>query len=92
MMNTTMMSINGSMNTTSVRLPRWQRNQQKCTVRNDIFGRLCPSIQRTNLSYTRDYIFIANFLGMALIPFTLLAIVNFKLFRTIKVKVEFKEE
>lgn len=67
MMNMTMVSINGSMNTTLVPVPR-----------------LCPSSLRTNLSYTRDYIFIANFLGMALIPFALLAIINFKLFRTIK--------
>ena len=48
--------------------------------------RVCPSSLRTDMSYTRDYIFIANFLGMALIPFALLAIINFKLFRTIKVK------
>ena len=92
MMNMTMMSINGSMNTTLVPVPRCHRKQQKCTIRHQMFGRLCPSTLRTNLSYTRDYIFIANFLGMALIPFTLLAIINFKLFRTIKVKVQIKEE
>ena len=33
----------------------------------------------------RDYILIANFVGMALLPFLLLAIANFKLYATIKV-------
>ena len=34
---------------------------------------------------TRDYILIANFVGMALLPFLLLAALNFKLYATIKV-------
>ena len=33
----------------------------------------------------RDYILIANFVGMALVPFLLLAALNFKLYATIKV-------
>ena len=33
----------------------------------------------------RDYILIANFVGMALLPFLLLALANFKLYATIKV-------
>ena len=39
---------------------------------------------RKKLSYTRDYILIANFLMMALIPFLLLALLNYMLFRTIQ--------
>ena len=87
MMNMTTMSFNGSMNTTLVPVPRCQRKKENCSIKNLILFRLCPSSLRTNLSYTRDYIFIANFLGMALIPFALLAIINFKLFRTIKVEI-----
>ena len=48
------------------------------------FPEICPTILRTKLSYTRDYILIANFLMMALIPFLLLAILNYMLFRTIQ--------
>ena len=40
---------------------------------------------RLSLTYTRDYILIANFVGMALIPFVILTILNLKLFRAIKV-------
>ena len=40
---------------------------------------------RLSLTYTRDYILIANFIGMALIPFVILTILNLKLFRAIKV-------
>ena len=40
---------------------------------------------RLSLSYTRDYILVANFVGMALIPFAILTILNLKLFRAIKV-------
>ena len=47
--------------------------------------RICPTKLRVSLSYTRDYILIANFVGMALIPFAILTILNLKLFRTIKV-------
>ena len=71
---------------------------------------------RKNLSYTRDYILIANFIGddgtqkhrnkankankaweelslsylpgMALIPFVILAVLNFKLYRKIKVQLD----
>ena len=45
---------------------------------------ICPTFLRKNLSYTRDYILIANFLVMALIPFLLLAVLNYLLFRTIQ--------
>jgi len=45
---------------------------------------ICPTAMRKNLSYTRDYILIANFIGMALIPFVILAVLNFKLYRKIK--------
>ena len=38
---------------------------------------------------TRDYILIANFIGMTLLPFALLAILNFKLYTTIKVIIIF---
>ena len=72
---------------------------------------ICPTAMRKNLSYTRDYILIANFIGedgmekqknkaniareelslsylpgMALIPFVILAVLNFKLYRKIKVQ------
>ena len=45
---------------------------------------ICPTVLRSNLSYTRDYILIANFLLMALIPFLLLALLNYLLFKTIQ--------
>jgi hypothetical protein len=45
---------------------------------------ICPTYLRKNLSYTRDYILIANFLVMALNPFLLLAVLNYLLFRTIQ--------
>ena len=38
-----------------------------------------------SITYTRDYILIANFFGMALIPFAILAVLNFRLYRKIKV-------
>ena len=38
-----------------------------------------------NFPICRDYILIANFLGMALLPFFLLALLNFRLYTTIKV-------
>ena len=47
--------------------------------------RICPTKMRLSLTYTRDYILIANFIGMALIPFVILTILNLKLFRAIKV-------
>ena len=40
-----------------------------------------------SITYTRDYILIANFLGMALIPFAILAVLNFRLYKKIKVSV-----
>ena len=46
---------------------------------------LCPTPMRLDPSYTRDYILIANFVTMALIPLILLTTLNFKLFQTIKV-------
>ena len=74
---------------------------------------ICPTAMRKNLSYTRDYILIANFIGdngtekhrnkankareelslsylpgMALIPFVILAVLNFKLYRKIKVQLD----
>ena len=33
---------------------------------------------------TRDYILIANFIGMTLLPFALLAVLNYKLYAAIK--------
>ena len=38
-----------------------------------------------SITYTRDYILIANFFGMALVPFAILAVLNFRLYRKIKV-------
>ena len=46
---------------------------------------LCPTALRVDESYTRDYILIANFVAMLLIPFLLITILNFRLFKTIKV-------
>ena len=40
----------------------------------------------------RDYILIANFLGMVFLPFAFLAILNYKLFMTIKVQKNFQLE
>jgi hypothetical protein len=44
---------------------------------------LCPTELREDPEYVRDYILLANFLVMALIPFTLLSLLNFLLYRTI---------
>ncbi len=44
---------------------------------------LCPTELRRNATYVRDYILLANFLVMALIPFLLLSLLNFLLYRTI---------
>ena len=46
---------------------------------------LCPTALRVDRSYTRDYILIANFVGMAFIPFAILTLLNLKLFQAIKV-------
>ena len=40
-----------------------------------------------SITYTRDYILIANFFGMALVPFAILAVLNFRLYRKIKVMI-----
>jgi hypothetical protein len=44
---------------------------------------LCPTELREDPVYVRDYILLANFLVMALIPFLLLSLLNFLLYRTI---------
>ena len=46
---------------------------------------LCPTALRVAKSYTRDYILIANFVAMLLLPFLIITILNFRLFKTIKV-------
>ena len=46
---------------------------------------LCPTALRVAESYTRDYILIANFVAMLLLPFLIITILNFRLFKTIKV-------
>ena len=40
-----------------------------------------------SITYTRDYILIANFFGMALVPFAILSVLNFRLYRKIKVMI-----
>jgi len=45
---------------------------------------LCPTDLRRSFGYTRDYILIANFLGMVFLPFAFLVGLNYKLFITIK--------
>ena len=45
---------------------------------------ICPTQLRLSLSYTRDYILLANFVVMTLLPFLLLSVFNFILFRTIR--------
>ena len=45
---------------------------------------VCPTQLRLSLSYTRDYILLANFFAMTLLPFLLLSVFNFLLFRTIR--------
>ena len=47
---------------------------------------LCPTALRVDRSYTRDYILIANFVAMLAIPFLLITSLNFRLFKTIKVR------
>lgn len=53
--------------------------------RTVLVPQVCPTALRKSLSYTRDYILIANFLVMALLPFILLAVLNYRLYRTIRV-------
>ena len=55
-------------------------HQQCPCVRDKIH--VCVLI--ANFPICRDYILIANFLGMALLPFFLLALLNFRLYTTIK--------
>ena len=55
-----------------------QRSKPKVPV-------LCPTALRVAESYTRDYILIANFVAMLLLPFLIITILNFRLFKTIKV-------
>jgi hypothetical protein len=45
---------------------------------------LCPTELREDPVYVRDYILLANFLVMLLLPFLLLSLLNFLLYRTIK--------
>ena len=45
---------------------------------------ICPTELRQSVSYTRDYILLSNFLVMTFIPFILLAVFNYLLFRTIR--------
>ena len=69
-------------------IPRFMELKTCYIIRNVtdsvIFPEICPTMLRKKLSYTRDYILIANFLMMALIPFLLLALLNYMLFRTIQ--------
>jgi len=46
--------------------------------------RVCPTALRKSHWYTRYYILMANFLVMALVPFSLLVGLNFKLYRTVQ--------
>ena len=55
-----------------------QRSKPKVPV-------LCPTELRVAKSYTRDYILIANFVAMLLLPFLIITMLNFRLFKTIKV-------
>ena len=55
-----------------------QRSKPKVPV-------LCPTALRVAESYTRDYILIANFVAMLLLPFLIITSLNFRLFKTIKV-------
>ena len=44
---------------------------------------ICPSEMRTDASYIRDYILLANFLVMALVPFLVLSLTNSCIYRSI---------
>ena len=69
-------------------IPRFMELKTCYSIKNVstkiLFPEICPTNLRKNLSYTRDYILIANFLVMALIPFILLSVFNYLLFRTIQ--------
>ena len=45
---------------------------------------ICPTNLRLSVAYTRDYILLSNFFVMTLLPFILLAVFNYLLFRTIR--------
>ena len=48
------------------------------------YPQVCATELRDSYTYCRDYLLIANFIMMALIPFLLLSIFNFLTFRTIQ--------
>ena len=81
-----------------VPLPLFRNQNMPCTQRIPSFSYkraiqrskpkvpvLCPTELRVAESYTRDYILIANFVAMLLLPFLIITILNFRLFKTIKV-------
>ena len=46
--------------------------------------KICPTPMRKNYSYSRDYILIANFLMMLLLPLVLISVMNTLMFLTIR--------
>ena len=56
----------------------------------EIIGTTHCYFKGLQIVFFRDYILIANFLVMVLLPFVFLALLNYKLFRAIKVGFIFK--
>ena len=50
---------------------------------------VCPTALRVDPSYIRDYILTANFVAMLCLPFLIITILNFRLFKVIKVYCEY---
>ena len=44
---------------------------------------VCPTEMRQRMNYCRDYVLIANFFVMMLLPFTLISIMNTRMYKTI---------
>ena len=45
--------------------------------------KVCPTEMRQRMNYCRDYVLIANFFVMMLLPFTLISIMNTRMYKTI---------
>ena len=55
-------------------------NQQQTS--NNI-SKVCPTEMRQRMDYCRDYVLIANFFVMMLLPFALISIMNTRMYKTI---------
>ena len=70
-----------------------ETNNENRTIVNDSeyqdYPQVCATALRDNYNYCRDYVLIANFLVMALIPFLLLVILNSLTFQVIRMSTRY---